>query len=89
VIWVHALKNASIPVVTMIGLEFAGLLGGALIIETIYAWPGIGRLVINAVLQRDFPIVQGVVLISAATFVIVNLIVDLFYSVLDPRITYK
>jgi peptide/nickel transport system permease protein len=89
VIWVHALKNASIPVVTMIGLEFASLLGGALIIETIYAWPGIGRLVINAVLQRDFPIVQGVVLISAATFVVVNLIVDLFYSVLDPRITYK
>lgn len=89
VIWVHALKNASIPVVTMIGLEFAGLLGGALIIETIYAWPGVGRLVINAVLQRDFPIVQGVVLVSALTFVIVNLIVDLFYSVLDPRITYQ
>lgn len=89
VIWVHALKNASIPVVTMIGLEFAGLLGGALIIETIYAWPGVGRLVINAVLQRDFPIVQGVVLVSALTFVVVNLIVDLFYSVLDPRITYQ
>jgi peptide/nickel transport system permease protein len=89
VIWVHALKNASIPVVTMLGLEFASLLGGALIIETIFAWPGVGRLVINAVLQRDFPIVQGVVLISAATFVVVNLIVDLLYSVLDPRITYK
>jgi ABC-type dipeptide/oligopeptide/nickel transport system permease component len=89
VIWIHALKNASIPVVTMIGLEFAGLLGGALIIETIFAWPGIGRLVINAVLQRDFPIVQGVVLISAATFTVVNLLVDLLYSVLDPRISYK
>lgn len=89
VIWVHALKNASTAVVTMLGLEFAGLLGGALIIETIFAWPGVGRLVINAVLQRDFPIVQGVVLISALIFVIVNLIVDLLYSVLDPRITYK
>jgi peptide/nickel transport system permease protein len=89
VIWIHALKNASIPVVTMLGLEFAGLLGGALIIETIYAWPGVGRLVINAVIQRDFPIVQGVVLVSAATFVVVNLFVDLIYSVLDPRITYK
>ncbi len=89
VIWVHALKNAAIPVVTLLGLEFASLLGGALVIETIFAWPGVGRLVINAVLQRDFPIVQGVVLISAATFVIANLIVDLLYSVLDPRISYK
>lgn len=89
IIWIHALKNASTAVVTMLGLEFATLLGGALIIETVFALPGIGRLVINAVGQRDFPIVQGVVLISAAIFVIVNLIVDLLYSVLDPRITYK
>jgi ABC-type dipeptide/oligopeptide/nickel transport system permease component len=89
VVWGHALRNASIPVVTLIGLEFASLLGGALIVETVFAWPGIGRLVVNAVLQRDFPVVQGVVLVSAAIFVVVNLIVDLLYSVLDPRISYS
>lgn len=89
VVWGHALRNASIPVVTMIGLEFASLLSGALIIETVFAWPGIGRLVVNAVFQRDFPVVQGVVLISAVIFVLVNLIVDILYSVLDPRISYR
>lgn len=89
VVWGHALRNASIPVVTMIGLEFASLLSGALIIETVFAWPGIGRLVVNAVFQRDFPVVQGVVLISALLFVGVNLLVDVFYSVLDPRISYS
>lgn len=89
VVWVHALRNASIPVVTLIGLEFASLLSGAIIIETVFAWPGMGRLVVNAVFQRDFPVVQGVVLISAVIFVVVNLIVDLLYSLLDPRISYS
>jgi peptide/nickel transport system permease protein len=89
VVWKHALRNAAIPVVTYIGLTFADLLGGAMVIETVFAWPGIGRLVINAVLQRDFPVVQGVVLFSALIFVFVNLIVDVLYTVLDPRITYK
>ncbi|HSQ26945.1 MAG TPA: ABC transporter permease [Anaerolineales bacterium] len=89
VVWGHSLRNASIPVVTLIGLEFASLLGGAIIIETVFAWPGIGRLVVNAVFQRDFPVIQGVVLISAVLFVVVNLIVDLLYSVLDPRISYS
>jgi len=89
VVWGHALRNASIPVVTLIGLEFAALLGGALIVETVFAWPGIGRLVVSAVLTRDFPVVQGVVLVSALIFVIVNLLVDLLYSVLDPRISYS
>lgn len=89
VVWKHALRNASIPVVTLIGLEFASLLSGAIIIETVFAWPGMGRLVANAVFQRDFPVIQGVVLISAVMFVIVNLIVDLVYSVLDPRISYS
>jgi peptide/nickel transport system permease protein len=89
VVWVHALRNASIPVVTLIGLEFASLLGGALIVETVFAWPGIGRLVVTAVLQRDFPVVQGVVLVSAVIFVAVNLAVDLVYSLLDPRISYS
>jgi peptide/nickel transport system permease protein len=89
VVWKHALRNAAIPVVTYIGLIFADLLGGAMVIETVFAWPGIGRLVITAVLQRDFPLVQGVVLFSAVIFVAVNLMVDLIYTVLDPRITYK
>jgi ABC-type dipeptide/oligopeptide/nickel transport system permease component len=89
VVWVHALRNASIPVVTLIGLEFASLLSGAIIIETVFAWPGMGRLVVNAVFQRDFPVVQGVVLISAVIFVVVNLVVDLLYSLLDPRISYS
>lgn len=89
VVWGHSLRNASIPVVTLIGLEFASLLGGAIIIETVFGWPGIGRLVVNAVFQRDFPVIQGVVLISAVLFVVVNLIVDLLYSVLDPRISYS
>lgn len=89
VIWKHALRNASIPVITYIGLIFADLLGGAMVIETVFAWPGVGRLVINAVLQRDFPLVQGVVLFSALIFVVVNLLVDVLYTILDPRITYK
>lgn len=89
VIWYHALQNASIPVITLIGLEFASLLSGAIVIETVFAWPGMGRLVVNAVFQRDFPIVQGVVLMSAGIFVLVNLLVDLIYSVLDPRISYS
>ncbi len=89
VVWAHSLRNASIPVVTLIGLEFASLLSGAIIIETVFGWPGIGRLVVNAVFQRDFPVIQGVVLISAVLFVVVNLIVDLLYSILDPRISYS
>jgi len=89
VVWKHALRNAAIPVVTYIGLLFADLLGGAMVIETVFAWPGVGRLVIMAVLQRDFPLVQGVVLFSAAIFVFVNLFVDVIYTVLDPRISYK
>jgi peptide/nickel transport system permease protein len=76
-------------VVTYIGLLFADLLGGAMVIEMVFAWPGVGRLVINAVLQRDFPLVQGVVLFSAAIFVTVNLVVDLIYTLLDPRISYQ
>jgi len=89
VIWRHTLRNASIPVVTLIGLEFAALLSGTFIVETVFAWPGLGRLAINAVYQRDFPVVQGAVLISAMVFVLVNLGVDLLYGKLDPRISYE
>jgi ABC-type dipeptide/oligopeptide/nickel transport system permease component len=84
----HGLRNACLPVVTVIGLEIGGLLGGAVITESIFAWPGLGTLVINAINTRDYPIVQGVVLFAALTFVVTNLIVDLIYGVLDPRIRY-
>ena len=82
----HALKNAAIPIVTLLGLQFAQLLGGAVVTETIFAWPGIGRLVVEAIFNRDFPVVQGVVLVVSLIFVAVNLLVDVAYAALDPRI---
>lgn len=84
----HALKNALIPVVTVIGLQLGFLLGGAVLTETVFSWPGIGSLTINAILASDFPLVQGSVILVAAVFVIVNLLVDLLYAYLDPRIHY-
>lgn len=82
----HALKNAAIPVVTLLGLQFAQLLGGAVVTETIFAWPGVGRLVVEAIFNRDFPLVQAVVFVVSMAFVVVNLLVDLSYAALDPRI---
>ncbi len=84
----HAIKNAFIPVVTVIGLNVGSLLSGAILTETIFAWPGVGRLVVDAIFARDYPIVQGAVLVIALLFVIVNLLVDLSYAYLDPRIRY-
>jgi ABC-type dipeptide/oligopeptide/nickel transport system permease component len=86
VLWVHAFRNALIPVVTMAGLELADLVSGAFITETIFAWPGLGRLAVNAVYQRDFPVIQGVVLVAACGFVLINLLVDLLYTRIDPRL---
>ncbi|EKF40937.1 ABC transporter permease [Nitratireductor indicus] len=86
VIWRHALPNALIPVVTLSGVEFGYLLGGAVIVEQIFALPGLGRMVLDAILQRDYALVQGSVLFIALNFMIVNLLVDLAYAVLDPRI---
>ena len=86
VLGAHALKNAAIPIVTLLGLQFAQLLGGAVVTETIFAWPGIGRLVVEAIFNRDFPVVQGVVLVVSLIFVAVNMLVDLAYAALDPRI---
>jgi peptide/nickel transport system permease protein len=91
-VWVitkHALKNALIPVVTVVGLQYGFLLGGAVVTETIFAWPGVGRLAMTAILQRDYPVVQGCVLLVAVLFVMVNLLVDLLYGWLDPRIRYE
>ncbi|MBA2448434.1 MAG: ABC transporter permease [Chloroflexi bacterium] len=84
----HALKNAMIPVVTVVGLQVGTLLGGAILTETIFALPGIGRLVVDNIFARDFPIVQGVILFLAVTRVLSNLVADLLYGVLDPRISY-
>ncbi len=85
----HALKNALIPIVTVLGLDFATLLGGAVITETIFAWPGIGQLAIESIGRRDYPVVQGVVLIVAFGYVLINLLVDLLYAYLNPRIHYS
>jgi len=82
----HALKNALIPVITVVGLDLGALLGGAVIVETIFAWPGMGRLVVQALDNRDFPLVQGGVLVMAISYVGVNILVDLLYSIVDPRI---
>jgi len=88
VIYKHAVRNAMIPVVTVIGLNFGLLLAGAILTETVFSWPGIGRYIVNAVNMRDYPVVQGCVLFFAFMFVIVNLITDIIYVYIDPRIHY-
>jgi peptide/nickel transport system permease protein len=85
----HALKNALLPVVTIIGLQFGTLLGGAILTETIFSWPGIGSWIYEGILARDYPVVQGGVVFVAIVFVLINLLVDLSYAFLDPRIQYK
>jgi dipeptide transport system permease protein len=86
VVFVHGLRNALIPVVTVLGMQVGSLLGGAVMTETIFSWPGIGKWLIDAIGRRDYPVVQAGILISAAIFIVVNLLVDLLYGVLDPRI---
>jgi peptide/nickel transport system permease protein/oligopeptide transport system permease protein len=88
VIFRHALSNASIPLVTAFGMDFGRLLGGAVIVETVFAWPGMGRYMVDAITVRDIYVVQGTILVFAALVVLINLIVDLVYGLLDPRITY-
>jgi len=85
----HALKNALIPTVTVVGLQFGYLLGGAVLVETIFTWPGLGRLIVDSIFIRDYPVVQGGIMFFAFSFVLVNLIVDVLYAYLDPRITYE
>jgi peptide/nickel transport system permease protein len=85
----HAAQNAVLPVLTVVGLEFGTLLGGAVITETIFSWPGLGQLTVNAIGARDYQMVQGVVVLLAAVFVLLNLLVDVLYAVLDPRIRYE
>lgn len=85
----HALKNAFIPVITMLGIQFGGMLAGAVVTETVFSRPGLGRLVVSAILWKDYPLVQGIVLFLAVIYVLVNLLVDLSYAWLDPRIQYE
>jgi peptide/nickel transport system permease protein len=87
IVFVHALRNAAVPIVTVIGIQFGALLGGAIVIETLFAIPGVGQLVVNSINQRNYPLVQGGVLVIAMIFIFVNLATDLLYSVLDPRIS--
>lgn len=89
VVWSHALKNTLVPIVTIVGLQFGSLLGGAIIVEAVFVRRGIGQLVINAIQVRDFPVVQGTILFVALIYVFVNLFVDLMYGFLDPRIRYS
>ena len=85
----HALKNSFIPVITVIGLQFGSLLGGTVLTETVFAWPGLGRLLISSMLARDYPVIQGSILIFALLFVLTNLIVDMLYAYFDPRVRYE
>ena len=88
VLFIHALKNAAVPIVTVIGIGIALLIGGAVVTETVFAIPGLGRLTVDAILRRDYPVIQGVVLLFSFVYVLVNLAIDLFYTLLDPRIRY-
>jgi peptide/nickel transport system permease protein len=88
ILFIHALKNAAIPVVTVIGIGIALLIGGAVVTESVFAIPGLGRLTVDAILRRDYPVIQGVVLMFSFVYVVINLVVDIIYTLLDPRIRY-
>ncbi|HET6606317.1 MAG TPA: ABC transporter permease [Rhodopila sp.] len=88
ILYVHALKNAAVPIVTIVGIGFAALIGGAVVTESVFAIPGLGRLTVDAILRRDYPVIQGVVLLFSFLYVLINLVVDLLYTLFDPRIRY-
>lgn len=88
VVYRHALRNAFIPVLTVIGIQFGSLLGGAVLTEFVFAWPGIGRLLVDSIFARDFPVVQGIIIVFALMFIVVNLVVDVLYSYVNPKIQY-
>lgn len=89
VVWRHGVRNAVLPVLTVVGLQLGYLLGGAVVVETVFAWPGIGRLLVQSILARDFPVVQASVLIVAVTFIVVNILTDLVCGLLDPRVSVR
>jgi peptide/nickel transport system permease protein len=82
----HALRNALLPIITVVGLQFGGLLGGAVMTETVFAWPGVGTMILDAILKKDYPVVLAGVMMVALGFIVINLLLDLLYSALDPRI---
>jgi len=85
----HCLRNAMIPVVTMMGLQFGFLLGGSIVVEAVFNWPGLGRLLVDAVTMRDYPVIQAIVLLFSLEFVLINLTVDVLYAVINPTIRFK
>jgi ABC-type dipeptide/oligopeptide/nickel transport system permease component len=89
VLWGHALRNAWLPILTLIGMQLGGLLGGAVITETVFAWPGVGSLLVEAIQSRDYPVVQACVLLVSLTYVLVNTLTDLVYTWVDPRIHWR
>ena len=89
VVWKHALRNALIPVITMVGLQFGFLLGGSIVVETVFSWPGLGRLLVDSVSYRDYPVIQAEILLFSLEFILINLIVDLLYALANPEIRYK
>ena len=89
VIWLHALRNSMLPVVTILGLRLGNILGGSVIIETMFSWPGVGRLAVFALQRSDFPVIQAIVMMSAVAVLVANLLTDIMYAYLDPRIRYE
>ena len=85
----HALRNALIPVVTMMGLQFGFLLGGSIVVEVVFNWPGMGRLLVDAVDMRDYPVIQALVLLFSLEFILINLVVDVLYGLINPTIRYR
>jgi len=88
VVWKHGLRNATIPIITVLGLQFGRLLGGAVVTEVVFSWPGMGRLIVEGILDRDYPLVQGAILVFGFVFVVINLLIDISYSIVDPRVRY-
>jgi peptide/nickel transport system permease protein len=86
VVWGHAFRNAQIPIVTLLGIQFGQLLGGVVITETVFSWPGIGKITVDAIFARDYPVVRGAVLLTATLFVLINLATDVLYTLIDPRL---
>jgi glutathione transport system permease protein len=89
VVWKHVLRNALIPVITMVGLQFGFLLGGSIVVETVFSWPGLGRLLVDSVSYRDYPVIQAEILLFSVEFILINLVVDLLYAAANPEIRYK
>jgi glutathione transport system permease protein len=89
VVWKHVLRNAMIPIITMVGLQFGFLLGGSIVVETVFAWPGLGRLLVDSVSYRDYPVIQAEILLFSLEFILINLIVDVLYALVNPEIRYR